>query len=164
MYTCSLLFTCIYVLRFPSFQPTDTIHFGARSVRFENSFEMMWTSIFLTLPQKFKQKNTPVIYLILIVLWQSSGTPLVGVIIDVVLAVDLQVIGQCHVLKSQCFECCCFFDVLSFCPLQQCIVAQNNLISLMEIPRMMCSLNNTLSFNLSFKNDNKSTIHNFTKK
>ena len=29
---------------------------------------------------------------------------------------------------------------------------------------MMCSLNNTLSFNLSFKNDNKSTIHNFTKK
>ena len=29
---------------------------------------------------------------------------------------------------------------------------------------MMCSLNNTLSFNLSFRNDNKSTIHNFTKK
>ena len=73
------------------------------------------------------------ICLILIVLLQSSGTPLVGVIIDVVLAVDLQVIGQCHVLKSQCFESCCFFDVLNVCPLQQCIVAQNNLISLMEI-------------------------------
>ena len=48
---------------------------------------------------------------------------MVGVIIDVVLAVDLQVIGQCHVLKSQCFESCCFFDVLNVCPLQQCIVA-----------------------------------------
>ena len=163
MYTWFLLFTWIYLLRFSTCQPADTIHYGARSVRFENWFEMMWTSIFLTLPQSLNKKTPqwfiwsrlsfysqvehPWLVLLSMLYWRLISKWLVNVMCWKANVLNVVVFWCSKCLSiatmhrsSEQFD---FFDGNSW---------------------MMCSLNNTLSFNLSFKNDNKSTIHNFTKR